>query len=81
MFYRRKILLKTQSDFDKLFKQYKRETLTSTHFQQEHILELLKKYNRIALTCFKANICQCHRKYLAEAVTLLPGFDYELKHI
>ncbi|NLN31187.1 MAG: DUF488 domain-containing protein [Bacteroidales bacterium] len=73
--------LKTQSDYDKLFKQYKRETLTSTHFQQEHILELLKKYNRIALTCFEANICQCHRKYLAEAVTLLPGFDYELKHI
>ncbi len=73
--------LKTQSDYDKLFRQYKGETLTRTYFQQEHILELLKKYKRIALTCFEANICQCHRKYLAEAVTMLPGFDYELKHI
>jgi uncharacterized protein (DUF488 family) len=73
--------LKTQSDYDKLFQQYIRETLTRTHYQQEHILELLKKHNRIALTCFEANICQCHRKHLAEAVTMLPGFDYELKHI
>lgn len=73
--------LKTQSDYDKLFRQYKSETLTRTFSQQEHILELLKKHKRIALTCFEANICQCHRKHLAEAVTMLPGFDYELKHI
>jgi uncharacterized protein (DUF488 family) len=73
--------LKTQSDYDKLFSQYKSETLSRTYSQQEHILELLKKHKRIALTCFEANICQCHRKHLAEAVTMLPGFDYELKHI
>ena len=73
--------LKIQSDYDKLFQQYKRETLTRTKYQQEHLLELLKKHKRIALTCFEANICQCHRKHLAEAVTMLPGFDYELKHI
>jgi len=73
--------LKTQSDYDKLFLQYKNETLTQTYPQQEYILELLKKHKRIALTCFEANICQCHRKHLAEAVSMLPGFDYELKHI
>jgi hypothetical protein len=73
--------LNTQSDYDKLFLQYKKETLTRTYSQQEHIFELLKKHKRIALTCFEANICQCHRKHLAEAVTKLPGFDYELKHI
>lgn len=73
--------LKIQSDYDKLFQQYKRETLTRTQDQQEYILELLKKHKRIALTCFEANICQCHRKHLAEAVTKLQGFDYELKHI
>lgn len=73
--------LKIQSDYDKLFRQYKSETLNRTYSQQEHILELLKKHKRIALTCFEANISQCHRKHLAEAVTMLPGFDYELKHI
>jgi uncharacterized protein (DUF488 family) len=73
--------LHTQSDYDILFRQYRNDTLTRTRPQQEYILELLKENKRIALTCFEANICQCHRKHLAEAVTKLPGFDYELKHI
>jgi len=73
--------LNTQTDYDKLFRQYKSEILTQTQSQQEHILELLKKHKRIALTCFEANICQCHRKHLAEAVTSLPGFEYDLTHL
>jgi len=73
--------LHTQSDYDVLFSQYRNDTLTKTRPQQEYILELLKENKRIALTCFEANICQCHRKHLAEAVSKLPGFDYELKHI
>lgn len=73
--------LHTQSDYDVLFRQYRNETLMNTRPQQEYVLELLKENKRIALTCFEANICQCHRKHLAEAVTKLPGFNYELKHI
>jgi hypothetical protein len=44
-------------------------------------LKLLKQHQRIALTCFEANICQCHRKHLAEALENLPGFTYEVEHI
>jgi hypothetical protein len=73
--------LHSQSDYDVLFRQYRNVTLTRTRPQQEYLLELLKENQRIALTCFEANICQCHRKHLAEAVTKLPGFTYELKHI
>ncbi|HUX55668.1 MAG TPA: DUF488 domain-containing protein [Bacteroidales bacterium] len=73
--------LHSQSDYDMLFRQYRNDTLTKTRPQQEYVLELLKKNKRIALTCFEANIYQCHRKHLAEAVTKLPGFEYELKHI
>jgi uncharacterized protein (DUF488 family) len=73
--------LHTQLDYDKLFLQYRNDTLTKTRSQQEHILELLKANKRVALTCFEANICQCHRKHLAEAITKLPDFIYELKHI
>ena len=29
----------------------------------------------------KANICQCHRKHLSEALSRLPGWAYEIKHI
>jgi len=73
--------LYTQSDYDKLSRQYKSEILTHTLTQQEHIFELLKKHKRIALTCFEANINQCHRKHLAEAVASLPGFEYDLIHL
>ncbi len=73
--------LKTQSDYDKLFQLYKKETLTRTYFHQEHILDLLRQHKRIALTCFEANIFQCHRKHLAEAVEGLPGFEYALIHL
>ena len=73
--------LKDQHDYDNLFANYKKKTLPKTTSTQEKILDLLKSKKRIALTCFEANICQCHRKHLAEAITNLPGWKYELKHI
>jgi len=73
--------LNTQSDYDKLFSKYRKDNLSKTGATQTVILNLLKEHQRIALTCFEANICQCHRKYLAEAIELLPDFEYEVKHI
>lgn len=73
--------LKDQHDYDNLFVNYKKRTLPKTTSTQEKILDLLKSKKRIALTCFEANICQCHRKHLAEAIANLPGWKYELKHI
>lgn len=73
--------LNTQSDYDKLFAVYRKKNLTKTTAHQTEILKLLKQHKRIALTCFEANICQCHRKHLAEAIENLPDFNYEVKHI
>jgi len=73
--------LNTQSDYDKLFAVYRKNNLSKTSSYQNEILKLLKQHKRIALTCFEANICQCHRKHLAEAIEQLPGFNYEVKHI
>lgn len=73
--------LNTQNDYDRLFNVYRKGNLATTGKIQTKILNLLKQHKRIALTCFEANICQCHRKHLAEAITSLPGFSYELKHI
>lgn len=73
--------LHSQADYNVLFRQYRNEILTTTHPQQQYILGLLKTQKRIALTCFEANICQCHRKHLAEAIAKIPGFEYELRHI
>lgn len=73
--------LYSQNDYDKLFEVYRKENLSKTTSQQQYILNLLKQYKRIALTCFEANICQCHRKHLAEAIQKLSGFCYVVKHI
>ena len=73
--------LKSQDDYNKLFALYRKDNLSKTTDTQDEILNLLKQHKRIALTCFEANICQCHRKHLAEAIEKLPSFDFEVKHI
>jgi uncharacterized protein (DUF488 family) len=73
--------LNTQADYDKLFTVYRNQNLRKTTKAQTEILNLLKENKRIALTCFEANICQCHRKHLAEAIENLPGFEYKIEHI
>lgn len=70
-----------QSDYDQLFEQYRIQNLTKTQSTQQKIMDLLKTHQRIALTCFEANICQCHRSHLATAISLLPEFHFEVKHI
>ncbi len=73
--------LNSQGDYDQLFEVYRITNLSKTISSQQEILKLLKLHKRIALTCFEANICQCHRKHLAEAIENLPDFHYEVKHI
>jgi uncharacterized protein (DUF488 family) len=73
--------LNEQVDYDKLFGVYRKNNLSKTLSKQEEILILLGRHKRIALTCFEANIHQCHRKHLAEAIANLPDFEYEVKHI
>ena len=73
--------LSTQADYDRLFATYKTNNLVKTISTQQEILQLLQQHKRIALTCFEANICQCHRTHLAAAIKALPGFEYEVEHI
>lgn len=73
--------LKTQNDYDCLFEEYKEKNLINSVDSQTEILNLLTKNKRIALTCFEADICQCHRKHLSEAITNLKGFKYKLEHL
>ncbi|WP_341837363.1 DUF488 domain-containing protein [Chitinophaga pollutisoli] len=73
--------LETQDDYNRLFTDYRNTTLLETTTSQKQILDLLKEYNRIALTCFEAKPCQCHRTHLAEAIAKSPDFTYSLKHL
>ncbi|MEO1517555.1 MAG: DUF488 domain-containing protein, partial [Bacteroidota bacterium] len=73
--------LKTQKDYDELFVEYN-TTLTEENALRgiEKIKSLLEKNKRIAITCFEANIHQCHRKHLAINM-LKENSDFELIHI
>jgi uncharacterized protein (DUF488 family) len=73
--------LNSQADYDQLFSVYRKNNLSKTTETQTEIIHLLKQHKRIALTCFEANICQCHRKHLSEAIKDLSVFDFEVKHI
>lgn len=73
--------LKTQADYDSLFEDYKKVNLPYTISTQNKVIDLIEEHKRIALTCFEANICQCHRKPLAESISRLPDFSWEVVHI
>lgn len=73
--------LETQADYDKLFRSYCDTTLKDTVTTQKKILDLLIRHKRVAMTCFEADICQCHRKHLAESITSLPEWKYNITHI
>jgi uncharacterized protein (DUF488 family) len=72
--------LNTQQDYDKLFEDYRLTTLKNNIGSQKEILEVLNKYKRIALTCFEANIFQCHRLHLSESLKILNS-NLIVKHI
>ena len=74
-------ILNSQSDYDNLFSSYKSKNLSKTKSDQMAILNLLMEHKRIALTCFEKNICQCHRKHLAESIEVLFNYQYEVIHI
>lgn len=73
--------LKTQQDYDRLFKDYRQTTLQETTEAQNEILALLNEYKRIALTCFEAEPCQCHRTHLANSISHLPDYHFPLIHL
>ena len=72
--------LETQADYDSLFEKYKSTTLRETKENQNIIIKLVNEHNRVALTCFEANICQCHRLPLAESIINLDP-TLNLEHI
>ena len=72
--------LKKQEDYDFLFEKYRNTTLKETLSYQQEIIALLNQYNRVALTCFESNICQCHRLPLAESLEVIES-DLKVEHI
>lgn len=60
--------LNCQADYDKLFLEYDKTTIPYQGESLRLILKLIKKYNRVALTCYEAIPFQCHRSRVANAL-------------
>ncbi len=73
--------LNTQDDYNKLFKEYKKITIANNKPALNQIIELIEKHERIALTCFEANYCQCHRGIVAQSIAEIPEWRYEVTHL
>lgn len=71
--------LKTQNDYDILFKNYEKTTLKSNYAALLRVRQIIEKEKRVALTCFEKNPCQCHRTRVANALMQLPDINYSFK--
>ena len=60
--------LETQADYDALFADYERTSLPQQGTSLEIIQGWLDQGERVALTCYEAQPCQCHRHCVAEAL-------------
>jgi len=61
--------LRTQADYDALFAKYERDSLPRQTAALKKIRGwILNDNQRVALTCYEAQPCQCHRHCVAEAL-------------
>lgn len=74
--------LVTQADYDALFEVYERDSLPHQGEALEKIRGWIERGGqRVALTCFEAVPCQCHRHCVAEALACLGGTALEPVHL
>ncbi len=73
--------LNTQADYDRLFASYERNELKKNRDALVHLCDMVKTKKRIAITCFEAHVCMCHRGRVAKALSQLPEWKYEITHI
>ncbi len=77
-------VLNTQSDYDKLFNNYKINNLSKKDVFINNIFNLFLDKKRLALTCFENDPKQCHRTIVLEAITKLNSWNnskYEVKNL
>lgn len=73
--------LENKVDREILFEEYRNTTLQETFETQNKLYSLLRKYQRIALTCFEAEPGQCHRMHLAIQISKKEDFNFQIVHL
>lgn len=73
--------LNTQVDYDRLFKSYERQELSQNGKALQDLFNIFLKDKRVAITCFEADVCMCHRGRIAKAMSEFPDWKYDIHHI
>jgi Protein of unknown function, DUF488 len=73
--------LNTQADYDRLFNSYERQELKQNGKSLQDLFNIFLKDKRVAITCFEANVCMCHRGRVAKAMSAFPDWKYDIQHI
>jgi hypothetical protein len=73
--------LNTQADYDALFVAYTRNDLPKQGGALRKIRAWIEQGERVALTCYEAQACQCHRHCVAEALGRGRGARLEAQHL
>jgi Protein of unknown function, DUF488 len=73
--------LNCQADYEALFSYYENKCLTKQGIYINKIINLLQDNDRVALTCFEAHECQCHRGRVAKALLNHPDWAFKLIHL
>lgn len=73
--------LETQADYDALFADYERKSLPKQTDALEIIRQWVAEGERVALTCYEALPCQCHRHCVAEALEGKDGTRLQVAHL
>jgi hypothetical protein len=73
--------LNSQADYDRLFDSYERHELRENKRALEQLFGMFLDRKRIAITCFEAHVCMCHRGRVANALSHFPGWQYSIRHI
>lgn len=73
--------LNTKADYDRLFASYERVELQQNKAALDRLFHIVLKDKRVAITCFEAQVCMCHRGRVAKALSALPDWGYAIQHI
>jgi uncharacterized protein (DUF488 family) len=73
--------LNSQADYNLLFANYEASTLKENQVALQRLYNLCQVHRRVAITCFEADHCMCHRSRVADAIAHMPGWTYDVLHI
>lgn len=73
--------LKSQEDYKHLFNWYEKKILPNKEDFLKQLIEYLRKYKRIALTCFEASHLNCHRHKVINVISPKILFEHKLLNL